>query len=66
LREFGEVIDTKRTVIDDIDGVIQRVTQVDGTINTAELIYFINIGFERLHKQLSLLEQQQKKVQHMI
>ncbi len=66
LREFGEVIDTKRTVIDDIDGVIQRVTQADGTINTAELIYFINIGFERLHKQLSLLEQQQKKVQHMI
>lgn len=59
------MIDAKKTVIDDIDGVIRRVTERDGTINISELIYFINIGFERLHTQLSLLEKQQKQVPHI-
>lgn len=35
-------------VIQDIDRVVQRITNPDGSININELVYFIGIGLERV------------------
>ena len=46
-KEFAEQIVDWNTVIQDIDRVVQRVTNPDGSININELVYFIGIGLER-------------------
>jgi hypothetical protein len=50
-KEFG-AMDHDELFIQDIASIIQRVTHVDGSINISELVYFIGIGFERLHQDL--------------
>jgi hypothetical protein len=54
--EFAQQLAAWDTVIQDIDPVVQRVTNADGSININELVYFIGIGLERvaaMYKQTS-------------
>jgi N-acetyl-anhydromuramyl-L-alanine amidase AmpD len=51
-REFADQIARWDVVIQDIAGVVQRVTNADGSININELVYFIGIGLERVYTSL--------------
>lgn len=62
LKEFSDILLHKQQLISDIDGVVARVTKPDGTIDIDELVYFVCIGFERLHQQMIHLEKQQKRI----
>ena len=50
-REFADQIAASQTVIQDIDGVVDRVVNADGSINIKELVYFVGIGLERVAKK---------------
>ena len=54
MNEFGDAAYQKDYVIQDIDTVIQRITRPDGSINISELVYFIVIGLERVHKHIKV------------
>lgn len=58
-KEFADAIDHGEVLIQDIDGVVQKVTNPDGSINISELVYFVGIGLERLHQEVVSLEKQQ-------
>jgi hypothetical protein len=47
-KEFAVQIASWDTVIQDIDRVVQRISNPDGSININELVYFIGIGLERV------------------
>jgi hypothetical protein len=54
--EFAQQLAAWDTVIQDVDRVVQIVTNADGSININELVYFIGIGLEgvaAMHKQTS-------------
>ncbi len=50
-KEFAQQLQSWDTVIQDIDSVVQRVTNPDGSININELVYFIGIALEKVKKQ---------------
>ena len=50
-QEFGQLIANKQTLIKDIDGSIKNFINSDGTLNLRELVYFTQIGLERLRKE---------------
>lgn len=47
-KEFAQQIADGNAVIQDIDSVVQRVSNPDGSININELVYFIGIGLEEV------------------
>lgn len=51
-KEFAQQITSWDAVIQDIDSVVQRVSNPDGSININELVYFIGIGLERVYTSL--------------
>lgn len=50
-KEFAQQLKSWDTVIQDIDSIVQKVTNPDGSININELIYFIGIVLEKVKKQ---------------
>jgi len=51
-QEFADLIAQNKTVISDIDGAVKRLINNDGTLNLKELIYFMNIWFERIRREI--------------
>lgn len=49
--EFADLIARGETIIKDPDKAVTKLMNADGTINLKEVIYFMNIGFERIRSE---------------
>ncbi len=50
-KEFADLIANDDTVFSDVDGAISNCINDDWTLNLRELLYFMNIGLERVRKE---------------